>query len=256
MQRRDFQLSYQLEGSTSQSSGVPLIPSAGLRWSRTLPDGSVVRQDEVVGTWAVDPDYKAELTMSAATSRVDADRLKSLGAHAGDVLSPVPGAVRVSADLVSVLTKGIDVVVVLTGIQELRLSSLTISGQATVETVAGQRTVSCQALWTEDDVTTDPAATDTGDGISAQLRCRLPQVVETVPGLRAQLHVTSATIAGALVVPDTMLGYDQTGYTVTLRQDGRNITVPVDVGPSDGVVRVVTTDLPVGAVLVPPSTTP
>jgi len=250
--RRDFQIAYQLNATTYRSTAVPLAIPEGAVWADHVADGTTLTAGQTVGHTSVDPAYQAQLARSAATSRIDAARLRALPALSETITAPVAGAVKVADGQISIQATGIDVVASLTGIQQLRLTAMVISGEAGVETVDGQRSIGCQSLWT---VPTDTSADPGGapDAVAATLHCRLPQVVQTAPALRASLHVASPVIPDAVVVPDTMLGYDATGYTVTVRQDGTQTVVPVDVGPSDGVVRVITTPLPVGAQLVAPA---
>lgn len=246
--RRDFQISYQLDGATEAAVSVPISPPVGMVWRSHVDTGTAVSAGDRIGKWSVDPAWQAALTVGARTSRIDAARLAVLGNDPAAVTSPVSGVVQLSdTDGVSVAAPGIDVVVAITGIQQLRLSSVVIQAQATVETVVGQRTVACDYVWTGE---SRPSSGDTV--AAASLRCRLPRIVETAPGLRATLHVTSRVIPDAVVVPDMMLGQNATGYTVTIVENGAKTTVPVDVGPSDGVVRVIISELPVGATIVPP----
>lgn len=242
--QQDFQIAYELEGITVASTEVPVPTGTGLRWEVLPADGTRVGHGDVLGSQVVDPDYLADLTASAVSSRIDAARLAALPPGAVDVVAPIAGVGRVREESLVVEASGYDVVVPITGIQHLRMSSLDLSATAHVETVTGRRTVPCQALWT-----TERAEGDSG----AELRCRLPRTVETAGDLRAFLSVASATIDDAILVPEIMLGYDSDGYTVTIRVNGSEETIPVDVGPGDGVLRVVLTALPVGAELVRPS---
>lgn len=121
---------------------------------------------------------------------------------------------------------------------------------ASVETVTGTRRVDCAAAWISDDTAT---STDAGP-VSGTLHCRLPQRVETAPGLRATLAVEGTTLGGATLVPNVFVGYDDTADTYTVRLDDGSgpRTVPVTVGLTDGLMRAILTDVPVGATLLLP----
>lgn len=247
--RRDFQIAYQLDGATEASLQVPISPPVGMVWVSYADAGTEVSAGDRIGQWDVNPSYRAALAVSAKTSRVDAARLAHLGDAPNTVNAPIAGMVHVAeSDDVSVAAPGMDVVVPITGIQQLRLSSVSIDASASVETVVGQRTIPCVDVW----IGNAPSDAE-GVDASGSLRCRLPQIVETAPQLRATLHVTSQAIKDSIVVPDVMLGQDATGYVVTVIEDGKKTTVPVEVGPSDGVVRVITSKIPLGAMIVPPS---
>lgn len=249
--KRDFRIAYQLEGQTAASPGLPLNPPTGMVWRPHSAAGATVEVDDNVGQLEVDTAFRSALQISAKTSRIDAARLAKLPDRPRDVTAPVAGKVQVSdSGDVTIAAPGIDVVVPITGIQQLRLSSIPIQGAATVETTVGQRTIDCATLWIDPQLS---QSAETAKNAAASLRCRLPSIVETAPMLRATLHVTSKVINNATVVPDVMFGQNATGYTVTIMKDGEKVTIPVDVGPSNGVVRVVTTKLPIGAKIVDPN---
>lgn len=140
---------------------------------------------------------------------------------------------------------GVDVVATISPIQYLRFLSTTFEGTARVETIGGPRQVECLALWarTVDDATADAAA---------ELSCRLPPQVETAPGLRAEVTITSTPLEDVLVVPNVFIGYDAHAdqYFVQIARAAGPVRVPVQVGLTDGVVRVVTGDLAAGDQLV------
>ncbi len=250
--RRDFQIRYRLEGATADSSAVGLVSHPKLQLVPSLKDGDSVAKGAVVGTLRIDPQIRADLEAASSSSRIEKDRLAALSGLEGTVRAPVSGTF--SAGPASIDLAGIDVVVDLTPIQALRYSSLTFSGRATVETVTGQREVPCAAVWIAQVAgTTD--ATSTASASTTRLHCRLPEYIETAAGLPATVALTSQKLANAIVVPNVYVGYDAAtdGYVVTLDQSGATTTVPVEVGVTDGVVRVISTDLPIGAKLVLPS---
>ena len=245
--RADFQIAYQLEGATTSSLSVPLTPPNGTAWSAHAPVGSPVAAGGWVGDVVTDPDFRAALAISASANRIDAGRLAVLDKHAPTIVAPIAGTVAVSPQGdVSITSSGIDVVVPLSGVQELRLAAIPINATVGVETAAGQRTFPCSFLWI------DPERSGADGSGTAELHCRLPRIAETSAGLRASLSVNSPLIRDALVVPEAVLGNNEDGYTVTLMQNGTPSVVPVDVGPGNGVLRVIESDLPVGAIVIPP----
>ena len=145
---------------------------------------------------------------------------------------------------------GVDVVVDLLPIQYLRYQSLEFSGWASIETLVGERRVACAAVWVQ------PSAGKTaGVDVPYELHCRLPSYVETAAGLRSSLELRSAVYADVVVIPNIYVGYDPStdGYYIRVIQDGEVLSLPITVGVTDGVVRVVTSDVPEGATLVRPN---
>jgi hypothetical protein len=124
-----------------------------------------------------------------------------------------------------------------------------------LESVVGAQSVSCDAVWLEP---TAQEGSASSSGSSTQLHCRLPRDIETVAGLPAALYLASKTINAAIVVPNVDIGYDGADgeYFVDLLVNGRRERTPIEVGVSDGVVRVVTSDLPIGAVVMSPNDSP
>jgi hypothetical protein len=78
--------------------------------------------------------------------------------------------------------------------------------------------------------------------------------LETAPGLRAQVILESERFQDVIMVPNIYIGYDPSsdGYVIRVIESDEVVIIPVTVGVTDGVVRVITSDVPVGAVLVPP----
>ena len=244
VQRRDFLVRYVLDATTKDSGSVRVNLARGLEW-QNVTGASTVNAGDVIGSAAISARARAELEEAEQGGRIAAAQLRRLDGAAGDVKAPASGALTVDDAGASVATVGVDVVVVVSGIQHLRLSSLEITGVASVETVVGRRDVPCDALWLE--------AAIPGDDAGATVHCRLPVTTETVAGLRATLSLESETIADAQVVPDRMLGTDADGYTLMIDQGEGPTVLAVDVGAGDGVVRVILTPLPAGATVVAPA---
>lgn len=249
----DFQLAYRLDGTTQRSDGVTVPVAPGLQIQTTVATGTLVNSGDIIGKTLIDPAVKAALISRSATNRIDRARLAELETLVGDAVAPDHGTVAIDpAGHVVIASPGIDVVAPLTPLQVLRLSSIAVAAEATVETVVGQRTVPCEATWIVAEAAPSSVSASNGEE-TASLHCRLDPSVETVASLRAGLRVTSALIVGATVVPNSALRIEPSGYFVTIVENGQTRDVPVDVTYTDGVVRVVTTDLPIGAELVPPA---
>ncbi len=135
-------------------------------------------------------------------------------------------------------------------LQELRYRGLTFVGEASVETVLGQRRTSCTAVWVESSKA-DPAAS--GEGSRSTVHCRLPGDVESVPGLPVTLTLTSPELTGVVALPSIYVGLDSGGNNYVVRvKDGTGWTSrPVVVGVTDGVRRVIVSGLKPGDVIQP-----
>lgn len=241
VQRRDFQLRYQLDAQTVTSSAIRLRAPAGMALTDPRPLEAAVDAGQVIAQLRVNEAYASDLRVTAATNRIDAARLQQLSEGERPLEAPIAGILRDDAPGLLIEASGIDIVTKLSGVQTLRLGSMPLTGQATVETVLGTRTVDCEYLWIEE-------AVEDGQVVSG-LHCRLPRTVETAAELRATLVVESERLRDVIVVPNASIGVDDDGYFVVLQEADGERKVPVDVGPSDGVVRVITTALPEGAVL-------
>jgi len=161
-------------------------------------------------------------------------------------VAPVAGLVVEGDRGSSVAAWGIDAVIELTAIQDLRLQGVELQGSATVETVLGVRSIACVALWV------DPADVEVGS--PARLHCRLPASTETVPGIPVTVRVQSLLMADVIAVPNVYFGFDpdSDAYTLTYVYDGQELTVEVDVSVTDGASRVVLTEIPEGATILAP----
>ena len=252
--QRDFQIAYRLEGVSARSAAVRLMSNRNLVFIPSVALDSAVSKGQVVGEAAVAPDIREALEAGAETSSIDRSRLGQLLALEGPLTAPVGGVLAVEDDLPVVRSPGINVVVDLTPLQDLRYQSIAFTGRAVIETVIGERNVPCLAVWVKKTEVLEP------DPFShrgaSELHCRIPSHIETAPGLRAQVRLASQLVEDAVVVPNIYIGYDETtdGYYLTIVDNGTTSRLPVVVGVTDGVVRVITTPVPVGAELaLPPS---
>ena len=245
--RTVFQIVYKLQGVSATSATVGLMSNRQLSFVPELPADSTVAPGQIVGAADVDPDVEAALEAGAATSSIDESRLGQLQSLKGPIVTPVGGVLELNGGVPVVRSPGIDVVVGLTPIQDLRYQSLQFTGRATIETVVGQREAACEAVWVQQ------SESESTDQLS-ELHCRLPDYIETAPGLRARVVLESQRFEDTVVVPNIYIGYDAAtdGYFIRVLDNGHELTIPVVVGVTDGVVRVITSDVPVGATLVLP----
>gem|GEM_PF-1091055 len=251
--RRDFQVIYRLDAVSASSATVGLMSNRQLSFVPSVTADSAVSEGQTVGQAVIDPDVEAALEASSGASSIDKARLGQLRALEGPVVAPVGGVFGLVDTFPVVHAPGIDVVVALNPIQDLRYQSLGLTGRAVIETVVGQREVACEAVWTQQ----LEVARESSDGLesgASEFHCRLPRYLETAAGLRAQVVLESPRLEDVVVVPNTYVGYDETtdGYFIKVIDAGVVSTVPVVAGVTDGVVRVITSDVPLGAVLVSP----
>lgn len=256
IRRADFQITFRLEGVSASSDAVGLMSTPQLTFVASLPPDTTVARGETIGGAAISSDVLAALEAASLTSDIDAGRLLRLKDLEGAIVAPVGGILVLDGPLPVVRSPGIDVVVPLTPLQYLRYQSLRFTGRALVETVVGAREVACEAVWIHQQGGLGEAIQDlygVVDG-SSELRCRLPGHIETAPGLRALVILESQRFENAVVVPVVYVGYDAEadGYTLNVIEDGVVSTIPVVVGVTDGVVRVITSPVQVGAELVRP----
>lgn len=245
VRRGDLVLKYTLDASTAAGSRIRLVPNDRLRFVPGAASGSRrVTEGERLGVLRVRRSVLAAL--AAAGTGASASTEASLRSQERSLVAPVDGFLRQASSGPTLEAPGLDVVAVLSPVQYLRYLSLPFEGSARVETVLGPMTVRCSALWSI------PAAEATNDA-AASLHCRLPAQIETAPGLRSTVTIASATVKDALLVPNLCIGYDASAdqYFVTTVGGGRTRRTPVQVGPSDGVVRVVRGDLRAGDLLAP-----
>lgn len=248
--RSDFSISYLLEGKTLDSHMVALTSGASYYLETEVRSDTKMVAGARIGTTRVVPEVLASLAERSESSRIDAGEYQRLLDAETPVFAPVAGTFQVDEEGAWIESDGIDIVVDLSPIQMLRYESLDLSGTATVETVVGTRQVACAALSATQRSSEHLAAESAEQG--AQLNCRLPLGIETTSGLRAQLALTSPPLKDVIVVPYDYLTYDNAtdGYVVWSRKDGELVPIEVELGPSDGVRRVVRTALPIGLELV------
>ncbi len=251
IRRDDFQITFNLDGVSVGGLSVGLISLAQLTFVASVAVGDPVERGQRVGAAVIDPVIERSLDVNGAGS-IDTARLERLRGLEGPIDAPVGGVFGFHGTTPIVQSPGIDVVVALTPIQDLRYRSLRFSGEAVIETIAGERQVDCDALWIQAPELADESDAGAAPSSSA-LHCRLPAHIETAPGLRARVILKSELMKGAIVVPNVFVGYDKVtdGYFVNVVLDGEVSKVPVTVGVTDGVLRVITSDVLVGAELVP-----
>lgn len=244
--RTDFQVSLVLDGATLRSESIPLVSHSRLTARLEVPVGTQVDQGEVVGRRVLDPSIAASLESSAQHSRIGANLLAQLRDREGDLVIPSTGMLQEGSEGPELGIRGIDAVVNLTPIQDLRLQGVELHGSATVETVLGVREVDCVSTWVE------PA--DVEEESIARLHCRLPASTETVPGIPVTVSVHSPLLTDVITVPNVYFGVDShtDAYTLTYVQREQEVTTEVDVSVTDGASRVVLTDIPEGATVVAP----
>jgi len=245
VRRVDLRVRYVLDGVSRESSAVQVLPNPALAFVSAVRAGTLVSAGEELGRSRISPEIRRFLVAGAAVSSIDASELAQLRSLRGRLRAPIDGVLIMPGGVPAIRAPGIDVVVPLLPIQYLRYRSIPFSGRASIETIIGQRSMPCTAVWVQA-VSGDPPY---------ELHCRLPGYVETAAGLRARITLTSKVYRDVVVVPNIYVGYDRStdGYYVTILEGGHQRRVPITVGITDGVVRVVTSDLPVGAPLVPPS---
>jgi hypothetical protein len=250
--RRDLTVTYRLEGSSVSSDDVGLASQDNTRFDLVVRPGTVVRAGTTLGRLVPVPGLVRALRSEAVTSTVARSQLDALERRVGSVRAPLGGRLVRSGSRLAIASAGLDAVVPITPLQELRYRSLTFTGTVTLETVFGQRSAPCVSVWLESAGPTastgDPAADQSSQ---AELHCRIPADVETAPGLPLTVALTSPTMNDLLAVPAIYVGLDSQGrnYVVRVRKAGHWVAKPVVVGPSDGVVRVIEAGLSEGDVL-------
>lgn len=278
-----FQIELDLPGDVARGQFVPLVSGSTWTFESQLGVGETVSEGEDVGDRRIEPSLRAALEESATLADSDRTRLDGLTGLEGPVTSPISGTIDPTAGVV--YAPGLELITPMNPTQELRFLDLELTGAATVETIMGIRTYQCDALWidsndrsttesvalpqlsvTEGDEGTagetdaerpDPTGSMGGNSLDSgtgqrYLHCRLPAHAETVPGINGSVTVTSEPLEDVTLVPVYYLQYEEDSetYFVTTVEDGVEVDHEVTLGPTDGVVRVVTSELPIGATLV------
>lgn len=247
VQRRDFTATYRLDGVVQRGSEVGFDVPSGVRYQPAGELPRTVRAGEAIG----------RLVASAPEDEAPSALAKSEEVRAkqwvGAVQAPVGGRLELDQNRPRIVAEGIDVVVTFTPLQEMRFRSMRYEGAATVETPSGQFQAACKSLWLEQPPAGAPAGSEdtTTSAVAARAHCRLPGWVETAVGLRARLALSARTIKNALLVPTIAVRYDNTSDSpfVTVIDGGGSRRVPVVLGATDGVMRVVDAGLREGQAL-------
>lgn len=238
-----FQVAYRLDGTVEVGAAVGIDAPPGTEFTPSVDEGAKVEAGQRIGSLRLaGPADEPGGTVAESQQRLAAARV-------GPVTAPTAGAARLGRPAARVESAGLDVVVSLKPLQELRYRALTFDGAATVETVLGQRRSPCVAIWLED----LPATDDAEQAATSAVHCRLAADVETAAGLPAVLTLTSPRQDDVVAVPLIYIGLDKTGKDYIARvRDGDTVRdQPVVVGSTDGVRRVITDGLKTGDVLTP-----
>lgn len=229
--------------ATSEAVGSPVSPQ--MKADLSVAEGATVDVGQKIGELRTRPEIVSELTARARSSSIDAASLAALQSRERPLRATVSGTLRSSPNGPVIGSNGLDAVAPLTPVQLLRFGSLDFDGSAQVETVLGPRRVNCSALW----VTTSSESDAQNAG---SLHCRLPQRLESAPGLRASVTLEATPVKG-LVVPTLFVGYDpdKDEYFLNVDRQGKKVRVSVTAGPTNGVQRIVGGAIRVGEKLRP-----
>lgn len=240
-----FEVAYRLDGIVASSSAVGIDVPPGTQFTPSVTSGTEVAEGGRVGSLEV-----VETADGTPGGTVEESQRTLAMARSGEVTAPVAGTVQVGGGAARVETAGLDVVVTLQPLQELRYRALALSGTATVETVLGQRQSACMAVWLE---ALPTAGEDPESAATSAVHCRLAPDVETAAGLPAVLTLTSSRQADVIAVPLIYIGLDATGhnYIARVREGSTVVDRTVVVGVTDGVRRLITEGLKAGDVLTP-----
>lgn len=192
----------------------------------------------------------AQRAVEAAQDDVDAaaDRLAELEADTTTLTAPTAGTVSFDQTMTATISGDFAIVATALPLQQLRLTSGTLTATAQIEGVNGPQTIECATITVGGAAPPQAAASDStgidagaGSGADASngfgaVRCTADGSIPPIAGLQAQLRIEIQLASDALVVPDVAITYVDSRPTVTL-VDGS--VVPVEVGPTDGVLRVI-----------------
>jgi hypothetical protein len=245
-----FQVTYRLDGSISTSLAVGVDVPTGTKFETTRKSAALVKKEQLLGSLRA----KSAAIDSARDGTVAESQRQLVAARLRPITAPLSGLARLTPSSARVESPGLDVVVPLKPLQELRYRGMNLTGEATVETVLGQRDSACVAVWIEQTasaIKSDSAEVDAAG--SSAVHCRLAADLETAAGLPAVLTLTSQRQTDIIAVPLIYIGLDKTGenYVARVRQGGSSVERPIVVGSTDGVRRVVTEGLAAGDVIVP-----
>ena len=236
-QRGVFTARLRLTAAVSESRTVAVDVPDGMRFVPSAMPSRVAR-GKMVGRLQIEKAVLKDLQLAAPASTVAASRLEQLRRRETAVNAPVAGTLSLKRARPTFRSTGLDVLTPLSPLQLLRYRGFVWSGIAGVETVFGFRSVTCLAVWA-----------DVNPEGGASVRCRLPDGVETAPGVTATLSLTSEPI-DCVAVPTRFVGYDaksQNYFVLPEEVDGEPI--PVVVGPTDGIRRTILSNLGAGLVL-------
>lgn len=248
IRRSTLELQYTLDAVTAQGSQIALVPSSQFVFTPSgTASGQPVRAGQRIGRLAITDVVQDSLTAGQDPSGANASALASLQAQEGPVVAPVSGTLLLSDDGAAIRAGGMDVTAALTPIQYLRFLSMPFSGSVQVETLTGPRKVGCLALWS---VPVKEASPDA----AATLHCRLGAEVETAAAMRATVTISATPQKNVLVAPNLFIGYDTKAdqYYVLVGDGSQPRRVPVQVGVTDGVARVIRGEVEEGQQLVLP----
>lgn len=246
-----FEVVYRLDGVVNASAAVGIDVPAGTRLRPAVPTGNVVAKGDVLGSLRLQDASSG----APAAGTVAESRRRLVAARLATLVAPTSGRARLTASSARVDNQGLDVVVPLKPLQELRYRGLRLNGTATVETVLGQRQSDCVAVWIQPIAAAAAADSGSEPTASAAVHCRLAADLETAAGLPAVLTLASVRQSDVVAVPLIYIGLDKTGenYVARVRRGAAFVEQPVVVGSTDGVRRVITKGLAPGDVLAPMS---
>jgi hypothetical protein len=150
-------------------------------------------------------------------------------APAAGSFTPVTGGYEVR--------QGLAVVAPLEPLALLRVRSGELEGAATVQTVSGSTEAACATVVVTEEAISGGGDEEADEPSAGSLVCELDAALETVPGLPATIQVAIDLGTDVLVVPELAVGHDEAGAAFLLPVGGE--ATPVELGPSDGVLRVV-----------------
>lgn len=166
------------------------------------------------------------------------DDLAAAEAAATPVIASATGMLRRTSPSTASIDVGLVVRSELLPTQLLRLRSGAATASATVETTGGKRQVPCTELTLSDgSLVASSAMPDDPRSVGGTLECRLSEVLDTVPGLPATIAVSVDFGTDVPVVPEIAIAFDDDGAPYVVTTSGTR--VPVELGASDGVLRVV-----------------